>query len=123
MEEFAVDFKQAIFDHSDWKRKFRAALADGKDLDAESIARDDCCDVGKWLRASSNEPLRTVPSYGACVLAHAEFHREAGKIASAIRGGRPNEAETMLQPGMPYSAAAIKVVLALAKLEEEATSL
>ena len=115
-----MDFKQAIHDHSDWKRKFRAALAEGTALDPVRIARDDCCDVGKWLKASLGEPWTAGASYAACVQAHAQFHREAGKIAAAICGGHAHDAETMLQPGMPYAAAALQVVVALAKLEEEA---
>ena len=89
-------------------------------MDLERIARDDCCDVGKWLKASSTEPWSAAGSYQACVQAHAQFHREAGKIAAAICGGRPLEAEEMLQPGKPYAAAALQVVMALAKLDEEA---
>ena len=48
-----MDFNEAIKAHSDWKMKLRSAIQAQTTLDAATIARDDCCVLGKWLHGES----------------------------------------------------------------------
>ena len=44
-----MDLDQAIAKHAEWKFMFRSAIFKKETLDVNSIARDDCCELGKWL--------------------------------------------------------------------------
>ena len=48
-----MDLNEAIQAHSEWKMKLRSAIQSRTQLDAATIARDDCCALGKWLHGES----------------------------------------------------------------------
>ncbi len=88
-------------------------------LDAVAIAKDNHCEVGKWLRGEAREVHGQRASYGRCFKSHAAFHVEAGRVAAAINAHRKDEAEKMLAPDSRFSQASKDVSLALVELKNE----
>ena len=115
----SIDFDAAVALHAEWKFRLRGAITRKEKLDAATIARDDCCVLGKWLHGSAMQRYGNVASFKRCLSDHAVFHTEAGRVASAINAGKFTEAERMLDYGTPYSAATQAVGQAIKKLREE----
>ena len=115
-----MDLQEAVRAHSDWKTKLRAAISAKSTLDVDTISRDDCCLLGKWLHGESRPMFGPLTSHVACVKKHAVFHKEAAKIASNINAKRYAEAEKMLEAGGAYSTASNEVVFAIGALKREA---
>lgn len=115
-----MDIDNAIAKHAEWKLKLRSAILKQETMDAATIAKDNCCDLGKWLHGEAKIKFAKLGSYTDCVTKHAAFHSEAGKIASTINLKKFAEAETMLNVGTPYSTASNAVGGAILRLKKEA---
>jgi methyl-accepting chemotaxis protein len=111
-----IDFHAAIRDHTEWRKQFWGAISKKQSIDAESIARDSSCALGKWLDDETGQAYRHLDSYRECLVVHTEFHLEAAKVARAINEGRHYEALRMLGRGTDYSEASIALGLAITRL-------
>lgn len=114
-----MDLNQAIAKHTEWKTRFRTAISKQETMDAETISKDNCCDLGIWLHGESKPKMGKLASHAECVSKHALFHAEAGKVAKAINAKQYTEAETMLNPNTPYWNASTAVVMAIMHLIKE----
>lgn len=48
--EMLEEVQNAIRAHGAWKLRLKTAIATGSSsLKVDDVARDDCCDFGKWL--------------------------------------------------------------------------
>ncbi|MCG2586776.1 CZB domain-containing protein [Massilia sp. TS11] len=99
--------------------KFRSAMAKHEQLDAISIGKDNCCELGKWLHGEGKVRCGSLPSFTTVVQKHAEFHREAGKVAQAINAKKYDEAERMLGVTTPYGAVSNDLGGAIMRLRKE----
>jgi methyl-accepting chemotaxis protein len=115
-----MDLNQAITRHAEWKIKFRAAIAKQETMDAETISKDNCCELGKWLNGEGKAILGKLSTYSECLGKHAAFHVAAGKVAKMINSKKYAEAEAMLGSSTEYSAASSAVGVAINKLKKEA---
>lgn len=115
-----MDLEQAIQKHGEWKVKFRSAITRHETLEAGVIAKDNCCELGKWLYGEARTRWSSLPAYRSCVAKHAEFHTAAGKVAHAINAKKFAEAEAMLGPDTPYASVSRDVVVAIMQLKREA---
>lgn len=115
-----MDLTDAIKAHSDWKMKLRGAILSQATLDADTIAKDNCCALGKWLHGESKPTLGALSSHQECVRLHAVFHKEAGKVASTINARQYAQAESMLASGAPYAVASNAVVIGIGALKRQA---
>jgi len=113
-----MDLNNAIQKHAEWKLKFHSALTTNEVLDTATIAKDNCCEFGKWLHGISSTHGK-FGSYAKCLSAHAAFHVEAGKVAAVINARKKEEAERMLAIGSTYSLASKKVGVAIIELKNE----
>lgn len=114
-----MNLDNALQKHTEWKTKFRTAIAQNETLDAESIAKDNCCDFGKWLYGESKASLGILESHKECVAKHKVFHIEGGKIATAINLRKYTEAEAMLSINTPYFNASNETGVAIIRLKKE----
>jgi methyl-accepting chemotaxis protein len=114
-----IDLNAAIQKHSDWKVKLRTAIAHQEQLDAETITKDNCCDLGKWLHGDAKKQLGQLDHYVDCVSKHAAFHIEAGKVAAAINAKNLAVAEAMLSHNTPYAEASRLVCIAITQLQKD----
>ena len=115
-----MDLNTAIQKHAEWKTKFRSAIAKQEQMDAATISKDNCCELGKWLHAEAKTQFGKLASHGECVQKHAAFHVEAGKIATVINAKKYAEAEAMLNNGTNYAQASSQVGVAIMHLKKEA---
>jgi methyl-accepting chemotaxis protein len=114
-----MDLNQAIQKHAEWKLKFRSAISRQETMDAATITKDNCCDLGKWLHGDGKTSFGRLQSHAKCVTKHAAFHVEAGKVALAINAKKYTEAEAMLGADTPYSQASGEVGVAIIALKKE----
>jgi methyl-accepting chemotaxis protein len=115
-----MDLENAIKKHAEWKVKFRSAIATPEHMDAATISKDDCCELGKWLHGEAKTRFGKLASHGECVRKHAAFHIEAGKVAAAINAKKFGEAEAMINISSVYTAASNAVGVAIVHLKKEA---
>ena len=116
-----INLDNAIKAHADWRTKLRAAAQKGEKMDAATIGRDDCCDLGKWLHGSGKSKCGTKPSFVSLVSAHQGFHVEAGKVAQTINQGNLEAAEQMLGSNTGFSTASSNVTRLIVQLRSECT--
>lgn len=115
-----MNFDEAKQKHAEWRFKFKTAIVKKETLDAEAIAKDDRCDLGKWLHGDAKIKYAKLPGYAECLKRHAQFHIEASKVAKAINARKFDEAQTMLGMGSGFSSASGAIGAALDELEKEA---
>ena len=116
-KEPAVDPNQAIQKHAEWKLWFRLAVSANEPLDPRVIAKDNQCELGKWLYGEAQALYRRRKAHAHCLAHHAAFHVEAGKVAAVLNAQCRNEAEHMLINGSPFAEASTALILALIELE------
>jgi methyl-accepting chemotaxis protein len=116
-----INLDNAIKAHADWRTKLRAAAQKGEKMDAATIGRDDCCDLGKWLHGPGKSKCGAKPSFVSLVSAHQGFHIEAGKVAQTINQGNLEAAEQMLGSNTGFSTASSNVTRLIVQLRSECT--
>ena len=116
-----MDLDSALAKHSEWKKTFRIAIYRQLEVDADTIARDDCCELGKWLHGEGQRQFGKLDSFAKCIASHRQFHIEAGKIACAINAKKFREAESMLANGSQYVNITALIVSAILKLKADAS--
>jgi methyl-accepting chemotaxis protein len=114
-----MDLSTAIQKHAEWKTKFRSAMMKHEQLDVATIAKDNCCDLGKWLHGEAKDQYGQLGSHMECVKKHAEFHTEAATVALEINKKDYPKAETMLAVGTSYTTASTAVGNAIMRLKKE----
>lgn len=114
-----MDLTDAINAHTDWKIRLRGAISDQCALDVDTIARDDCCELGRWLHGPSKERFGALPAHGECLASHARFHRCAADVAATINAREYVKAEQMLSAGSRYALASRAIVLAIEALRRQ----
>lgn len=95
---FRSQINKAIGAHSLWKDRLRAAVDSGKSkLTVEQVAKDDACELGRWLAgASIPEALKKTGDFEACRELHAEFHKAAAHVLRLAISGNKAAALTAL---------------------------
>jgi hypothetical protein len=114
-----IDLDSAIRAHAEWRSKLRAAATGRQTMDAEIIACDDCCELGKWLHGRGKSQYGTKASFTALLDNHRSFHTEAGKVARLINQAAYDEAERQLESGSAFSQASNRVGSAVVQLQRE----
>ena len=79
-----IDLDAAIKKHAEWKIKLRAAIMHQEQLDSAEIAKDHCCELGKWLHGDGKALFGAKPEFKSLVGLHKTFHGEAAKVAELI---------------------------------------
>ncbi|HRK40200.1 MAG TPA: methyl-accepting chemotaxis protein [Burkholderiaceae bacterium] len=113
-----VDFDKVIAAHQQWRVTLRNAALKNKKLEADTIRRDDCCALGKWVYGPGGKRWGTVPVFKDLVKHHKAFHAEAGKVADAINQGNPQRAEQMMESGTPFVEAGHSVTQSIRTLRD-----
>ena len=104
-----INLDNAIKAHADWRSKLRTAAKQHEQLDADTISRDDCCELGKWIHGAGSSSYGGKPTFVALIGAHAQFHQEAGKVARCVNQGDSAKAEQMLESGTGFGRASGEV--------------
>ena len=112
-----MELDNAILSHHVWKDRLRQAIASQSALDAATMARDDCCEIGQWLHGQSSLRFRDTPEFSALLGRHRLFHVEAGRVAETINARQFVEARQMMQGGTAFASASLAVGLALKAMQ------
>ncbi|HXD39760.1 MAG TPA: CZB domain-containing protein [Ramlibacter sp.] len=115
-----MNLENAIAAHAEWKSRLRIAIRKQEKLDADEIALDDQCPLGKWLHGEGKGQYGRLAYFSNCVTKHAQFHKSAAHVARTINAGKYGEAQTMLGLGSPYAEASTAVAVAIIHLRREA---
>lgn len=111
-----MNLDDAIDAHAQWKIRLRTAIHTKQPLDTATIARDDQCELGKWLHGEAKARYGTAPIFAELLSRHAVFHVAAGDVAKAIEAGQFAEAERLL--GAPaFVVASRQVTMAIMELK------
>ena len=111
-----VDLDSAIKAHAQWRTKLRDAAKKHQQLDADTIRRDDCCELGRWLHGKGQGSYGALPAFQSLVEKHRDFHEVAGAIAQTINRGNYADAEQALEGNTPFSQASSAVGAAIIQL-------
>jgi methyl-accepting chemotaxis protein len=120
--DIGIDFDGVLAKHSAWKVKLRTAISKHEEMDVKTIARDDCCDFGKWLNGDAKSQFGHRASYIECVSKHGDFHIEAGRVATMINAKKYDEARSMLGNGSPFGSASTIVGIAIMRMRKDISS-
>ena len=112
-----LNVDKVIGAHAQWKTKFRAAINRKEHLDAETIAKDDCCELGKWIHGPAKLRLGRNPQFTELLRSHHRFHTEAGEIARVINLQNFVKAAKMLEHGSPFADASSEVTGLLSSMK------
>nr|WP_233244368.1 CZB domain-containing protein [Acidovorax sp. HMWF029] len=114
-----IDLESAIKAHAQWRAKLRNAAQQREHLDADTIGRDDCCELGRWLHGKGQGSYGALPAFQSLVDRHREFHEVAGGIARIINRGAYAEAEEALAGNTRFSQASSAVGAAIVQLRNQ----
>jgi hypothetical protein len=118
--ELKMNFDQAIACHVQWKAKLSAYLNHpDHSLNAGDIAKDDRCDLGKWLRGEGQK-FAKLPEFARLVADHAHFHSAAADIVKKADTGVAVNEEVALGSKSEYAAASNAVVTSLMRMKKAA---
>jgi methyl-accepting chemotaxis protein len=114
-----INLDNAIKAHADWRSKLRSAASNHTQVDAETIARHDCCELGKWLHGAGSSKYGGMPTFVALIDGHRNFHTEAGKVARIVNQGDGAKAEQMLGSGTAFARTSSEVSRIIVQLKKE----
>ncbi len=114
-----ITLEKAVHAHRQWKATLQAAAANQETLDVETIQRDDCCDLGKWLAADGRRLYGSRPEFTNLVNKHSAFHSIAGVVAKFINEGATDAARSHLRGGSQFAFASTEVSVAIALLKAQ----
>jgi methyl-accepting chemotaxis protein len=116
----SISLDNAIKAHADWRSKLRLASQRHEHLDADTISRDDCCELGKWLHGAGKSKFGGKPNFVALLDAHRSLHQEAGKVARAVNQGTdPTTVESMLASDTGFGRASSTVTRLIVQMKSE----
>lgn len=118
-----VTLDSALHAHHQWKARLQEAVKSGEALDVALIRRDDCCDLGHWLKANGRAAYGHAPEFVKLVETHNEFHLVASVVARIINGKDYAQAKSMLEGSSQFAAASTDVALAILRLKAAALSM
>jgi aerotaxis receptor len=115
-----INIEEALAAHQQWRINLRNAVTRKLKVDADTLRRDDCCKLGKWIYGGGKARWGSQPVFTQLVQAHKGFHHEAGKVADVINAKRFPEAEAMMASETPFHKAGQQVGSALRALRDKA---
>jgi methyl-accepting chemotaxis protein len=112
-----LDFDKVIGAHAQWKSKLRAAITRKEQLNATDIARDDLCELGRWIHSCDAAKAGGIGLFSALMSEHKQFHRCAGDVAHVINQKNYSKAEEMIAPKSKFSDASNVVIATLGRMK------
>jgi len=116
----ALDFDKVIAAHAQWKTKFRAAITRKESLDAATIARDDQCELGRWIHSTGKARFGHDAGFMQLLGEHRIFHKCAGDVAQTINARRYEQAMHMIDGQSEFGRASSQVTGTLSRMKHVA---
>jgi methyl-accepting chemotaxis protein len=118
--ETALTLDRAFAAHQLWKLKLQESVTARATLDVQTIRRDNCCELGKWLHTDARRNYGHTPEFKSLLAKHASFHLVASVVAGIINTKQYHEATAMLQDYSLFSTASADVGVAIMALKRAA---
>ncbi len=112
-----VMLEQAHRWHQEWKVKLLAAVNTKEPIDIDTISRDDCCDLGKWLYSEGQQYNGHKPAFQDLILHHREFHMLTGAVAEIVNARQYELAKAYLSNDAQLAHSSHEVDGAIQRLE------
>jgi len=117
ISDLDLDFDKVIGAHAQWKSKLRSAISRKEQLNAADIARDDLCELGRWIHSCDSAKSAGIGLFSALMAEHKQFHRCAGEVAHVINQQNYKKAEEMITPKSKFSEASNVVIATLGRMK------
>ena len=121
LQSVGIDFDKVIAAHAQWKTKFRAAISRQDQLDYETISKDNCCELGKWLYGPGRQQYGAAKGFVDLIEKHKQFHVAAGDVAKTINEKKYSLAERMIDSNSNFGRASTQVSFAISSLKRATT--
>lgn len=110
--------EDAVAAHTKWRTRLRQVLdGHGEKLDPEVVAKDNVCDLGKWIHGDGTQ-YANLPEFRQLKEHHAKFHRCACEVLKKHMSGDKQSAENMLGSNGNFSNASGETVTAIRRLQK-----
>ena len=94
-----MDFSATVTSHIKWLKDILYDMETNPDaLAADTVARDDVCEIGQWLHAHQQE-YGHIETFSTLLKAHADLHKAAADAIQLAHEGHYEEARLYLSPG------------------------
>ena len=93
----SLDYQEALQSHQKYSILLRNAILRKLTVDADTLRRDDCCDIGEWIQGAGGQRYGRAPGFSELIKQHRALHQEAGKAADAVNQKRYDEARALLE--------------------------
>ena len=120
LKVYGMNLDEAVKKHIEWRAKFRLAIVKKEQMDAATISKDNCCEVGKWLHGEGKSRWAGKPEFQRALDRHKAFHAEAGKVAQLINAQKYTEADAAIGNGTAFENVSKEVSTALILLKKAA---
>ncbi len=94
-----LNLKEVLDAHEAWKDKLEKELSGVSDepIDADIIASDCQCILGKWLHGKGKKDYSKLPEYKPALNAHANFHKAAAEVVIQHQANNTKQAKQLLR--------------------------
>lgn len=94
-----LNLKEVLDAHEAWKDKLEKELSgvSDKPIDADIIASDCQCILGKWLYGKGKKDYSKLPEYKPALNAHADFHKAAAEVVIQHQANNTEQAKQLLR--------------------------
>ncbi len=94
-----LNLKEVLDAHEAWKDKLEKELSGVSDepIDADIIASDCQCILGKWLHGKGKKDYSKLPEYKPALNAHADFHKAAADVVIQHQANNTEQAKQLLR--------------------------
>jgi len=108
----AQQIRAALTAHELWRAHLvQAALTGRARMTVTEAAREEACDLGRWLQRIGELP--EVPQVAPVRDLHRHFHEEAARVLELALTGRRSESLLAVGPGSRFDEASIRLSSAL----------
>ncbi len=114
------EVQKAMGAHGLWKVRLKDAINTGKsEFTATTVCQDNQCAFGQWLYGL-NPSVKNLKRWQCVKQAHADFHREAGRVLELALAGKKDAANAIMTgPTSSFEKASTKLVMELVSWKNE----
>ncbi len=94
-----LNLKEVLDAHEAWKNKLEMELSgvSSEPVDANIVASDCHCVLGKWLHGKGKKDYSKLPEYKPALDAHADFHLAAAEVVIQHQSNHTEQAKQLLK--------------------------
>lgn len=90
-----MDFHVAVHWHMAWLKKMLVDIQNPSKLKPEEIARDDLCEIGKWIHGEAAQYV-DLAEYKELKSIHQQLHKATSQAVVLAQAGKLSEAQEYL---------------------------